>query len=180
MRQPLFVVLNCFALTSFVGTVCKTAFTTQELFYISEPSGQILIDYFVSYNFISLLYSSNNKNFYLFLDMNIGNIISQLRDKNNLSQSDLAEKSNVSRVMIGKYERGEAIPSIDAAKKMSDALGVSLDFLVGESKNASFDKRTLQRIQDLELLEESKKETLFDLIDTYIRDFKTRGAYSSI
>jgi hypothetical protein len=59
-------------------------------------------------------------------------------------------------------------------------LGVSLDFLVGESKNPSFDKRTLQRIQDLELLEESKKETLFDLIDTYIRDFKTRGAYSSI
>lgn len=141
---------------------------------------QTLIDYFISYNFIYLLYSSNNKNFYLFLDMNIGNIISQLRDKNSLSQSDLAEKSNVSRVMIGKYERGEAIPSIGAAKKIADALGVSLDFLVGESKNASFDKRTLQRIQDLELLEESKKETLFDLIDTYIRDFKTRGAYSSI
>jgi transcriptional regulator with XRE-family HTH domain len=112
--------------------------------------------------------------------MNIGSIISQLRDKNGFSQSDLAEKSNVSRVMIGKYERGEAIPSIDAAKKIADALGVSLDFLVGESKNASFDKRTLQRIQELELLEESKKETLFDLIDTYIRDFKTRGAYSSI
>jgi transcriptional regulator with XRE-family HTH domain len=112
--------------------------------------------------------------------MNIGSIISQLRDKNSFSQSDLAEKSNVSRVMIGKYERGEAIPSIDAAKKIADALGVSLDFLVGESNNASFDKRTLQRIKDLELLEESKKQTLFDLIDTYIRDFKTRGAYSSI
>jgi transcriptional regulator with XRE-family HTH domain len=112
--------------------------------------------------------------------MNIGNIILQLRDKNSFSQSDLAEKSNVSRVMIGKYERGEAIPSIDAAKKIADALGVSLDFLVGESKSPSFDKRTLQRIQELELLEESKKQTLFDLIDTYIRDFKTRGAYSSI
>ena len=33
-------------------------------------------------------------------------------------------------------------------------------------------KKTLQRIQDLELLEEEKKKTLFDLIDTYtyIRD----------
>jgi transcriptional regulator with XRE-family HTH domain len=112
--------------------------------------------------------------------MNIGNIISQSRDKNNFSQSDLAEKSNVSRVMIGKYERGEAIPSIDAAKKIADALNVSLDFLVGESKNATFDKRTIQRIQELELLEDSKKETLFDLIDTYIRDFKTRGAYASL
>ena len=111
--------------------------------------------------------------------MNIGSVISQLRDKNGFSQSDLADKSQVSRVMIGKYERGEAIPSIDAAKKIADALGVSLDYLVGETSQTSFDKRTLERIQDLELLEESKKQTLYDLIDTYIRDFKTRKAFSN-
>ena len=63
-----------------------------------------------------------------------------------------------------------------ASKNIEDALGVFLDFLVRESKSPSFDKRTLQRIQELELLEESKKQTLFDLTDTYIRDFKTRGA----
>jgi transcriptional regulator with XRE-family HTH domain len=44
----------------------------------------------------------------------------------------LADNSGVSRVMIGKYERGEAVPSIDAAKKIADALEVSLDNLVGE------------------------------------------------
>lgn len=111
--------------------------------------------------------------------MNIGNIISQLRDKNGFSQSDLADKSQVSRVMIGKYERGEAIPSIDAAKKIADALGISLDYLVGETSQTSFDKRTLERIQELELLEENKKLTLYDLIDTYIRDCKTRKAFSN-
>jgi transcriptional regulator with XRE-family HTH domain len=126
-----------------------------------------------------LLNTFNNKYFYPFLDMNISNIISQLRDKNGLSQSDLANKSQVSRVMIGKYERGEAIPSIDAAKKIADALGVSLDYLVGETSQTSFDKRTLERIQELELLEESKKQTLYDLIDTYIRDCKTRKAFSN-
>lgn len=34
------------------------------------------------------------------------------------------------------------------------------------------------RVKDLEQLEESKKQTLYDLIDTYIRDCKTRKAYS--
>ncbi|MEM1405248.1 MAG: hypothetical protein AAGG59_00625 [Bacteroidota bacterium] len=43
----------------------------------------------------------------------------------------------------------------------------------------SFDKKTLQRLQDLELLEDDKKKTLFDPIDTYIRDAKTRQAYAS-
>ncbi|MGG5578774.1 helix-turn-helix domain-containing protein [Myroides sp. C15-4] len=109
--------------------------------------------------------------------MNTGTIITQLRDKKGFSQSDLADKSGVSRVMIGKYERGEAIPSIEAAKKIADALEVSLDYLVGTISQTSFDKRTLERILALEELEESKKLILYDLIDTYIRDAKARKAY---
>jgi len=49
--------------------------------------------------------------------MNIGKIIAELRDKKGMNQVDLADKSGVSRVMIGKYERGEAAPSIDAPKR---------------------------------------------------------------
>ena len=41
-------------------------------------------------------------------------------------------------------------------------------------------KIALERIQELELLEESKKQTLYDLIDTYIRDFKTRKAFANV
>jgi len=120
------------------------------------------------------------ENFYIFLEMNIGSVITTLRDKNGFSQSDLADKSEVSRVMIGKYERGEAIPSVDAAKKIADALGVSLDYLVGGTNQVSFDKRTVDRIKDLEQLEESKKQTLYDLIDTYIRDCKTRKTFANL
>jgi transcriptional regulator with XRE-family HTH domain len=110
--------------------------------------------------------------------METGKIIATLRDKKGFSQTELADKSGVSRVMIGKYERGEAIPSIDAAKKIADALEVSLDYLVGEGINSKLDKQALKRLQDLELLEDDKKKTLFDLIDTYIRDAKARRAYA--
>jgi|SRR5690606_1912992 transcriptional regulator with XRE-family HTH domain len=111
--------------------------------------------------------------------MNTGKIIADLRDAKGWSQTDLADKSGVSRVMIGKYERDEAVPSIDAAKKIADALEVSLDYLVGEGINSKLDKKTLKRLEELELLEEDKKHTLFDLIDTYIRDFKARKAYAT-
>lgn len=111
--------------------------------------------------------------------MNTSKIIADLREDKGWSQSDLANNSDVSRVMIGKYERGEAIPSIEAAKKIADALDVSLDYLVGEGQNAKFDKKTLQRLEELEQLDDSKKQTLFDLIDTYIRDAKTRQTYST-
>lgn len=109
--------------------------------------------------------------------MNTGKIIVDLRNKKGWSQADLAQHSGVSRVMIGKYERDDASPSIEAAKKISDALGVSLDHLAGEGLLNGLDKKTIQRLQDLELLDDDKKKTLFDLIDTYIRDAKARKAY---
>ena len=70
-------------------------------------------------------------------------------------------------------------PSIEAAKKIADAFEVSLDQLVGEGINVVFDKQTLNRIKDILLLDEKKKHTLFDLIDTYIKDAETRKAYAS-
>ena len=68
--------------------------------------------------------------------METGGIITMLRKEKDWSQSVLATKSGVSREMIGKYERGEAVPSIEAAKKVADAFEVSLDYLVGEGINS--------------------------------------------
>lgn len=124
-----------------------------------------------------MLYYLNIVHFSILLDMETGRIIANLREQRNWSQTDLAENSGVSRVMIGKYERGEAVPSIEAAKKIADAFDVSLDYLVGIGINSKFDKRTLKRLQELEDLDEEKKKILLDLIDTYIRDFKASQAY---
>jgi len=48
--------------------------------------------------------------------------------------------------MIGKYERSEAVPSIDVAKKIADALEVSLKNLVGEGLLKGFDKKNAQKV----------------------------------
>ena len=109
--------------------------------------------------------------------METGKIIATLRERVRWSQTDLADKSGVSRVMIGKYERNEATPSIDAAKKIADAFEVSLDYLVGEGQNATFDKKTVKRLQDIEALAPTVKDKLFFLIDTVIRDTNAQKAY---
>jgi transcriptional regulator with XRE-family HTH domain len=109
--------------------------------------------------------------------MNIGSIITDLRKNKGWSQNQLAQAINVSREIVGRYERNDAVPSIEVAKRIADAFEVSLDHLVGEGLNADFDKKAMERLKDLELLEEDKKRTLFDLIDTYIRDAKTRKTY---
>jgi transcriptional regulator with XRE-family HTH domain len=111
--------------------------------------------------------------------MEVGKRIVELRKLNNWSQTDLANKTDISQVMVGKYERGDAAPSIEVAKKIADAFEVSLDYLVGEGVNAAFDKKTVQRLQDILSLDKETQQVLFRLIDTMIRDTKAKKAYAS-
>lgn len=106
-------------------------------------------------------------------------IISELRKQKDLSQTELANVSGVSREMIGKYERGEAVPSIDAAKKIADAFEVSMDYLIGEGSHASFDKKNVKRLQDIEKLDDTTKDKLYFVIDNIIQNFKAKKAYAS-
>ena len=45
--------------------------------------------------------------------MNLNQKISQLRNDNNWSQEELAEKLNVSRQSVSKWESGQAKPDLD-------------------------------------------------------------------
>lgn len=62
--------------------------------------------------------------------MEIGNKILELRKKCGFSQEQLAEKMEVARQTISKWELGETSPDIAQAKKLSSIFKVSLDELV--------------------------------------------------
>ena len=108
--------------------------------------------------------------------MNAGKIIAHLREEKGWSQTNLANNSSVSRVMIGKYERGEAVPSIEAAKKIADAFNVSIDYLVGKT-SIELSEDMLKRFQEVSSLPENAKKQIYMVMDALIRDFKTGQAY---
>lgn len=55
-----------------------------------------------------------------------GSRIQELRKKNNLTQSELAEKIGLSTNFIGMVERGERNTSIDKIFKLAKAFNISL------------------------------------------------------
>ena len=112
--------------------------------------------------------------------INVGKIISDLRKQRGWSQTDLAKASEVSREIIGKYERGGAVPSIEFAKRIADAFDVSLDYLVGEGQNAKFDKKIMKRIEELQNMKADFREHIFAMLDSVIRDYKTQQSYKSL
>lgn len=62
--------------------------------------------------------------------MSIGNKLIELRKKEGLSQEQVAEKLNVSRQTISKWELDETSPDLKSAKALSQLYQVSLDELV--------------------------------------------------
>ena len=59
-----------------------------------------------------------------------------LRKLNNMTQEELAEKINVSRQSIAKWESGDSVPDLEKCKLLSEIFGVSLDDLANyEAEN---------------------------------------------
>lgn len=59
--------------------------------------------------------------------MSFGSRIVSIRRKQKLSQGDLALKISLHANVLGRYERDEAIPSVEIAARIAKALEISLD-----------------------------------------------------
>ena len=111
-------------------------------------------------------------------ELGIGSRITLLRKEKKWSQVELAKNINASREIISRYERNESVPSIDMIIKIADAFGVTVDYMIGQSENSSFDKDTVDRIKNIQKMDSDTKSVLFNVIDTYIQNFKTKKAFS--
>src|SRR3989338_1079359 len=100
----------------------------------------------------------------------IGERIMQLRKAKNWSQDELAKEISSSRVMIGKYERSDNLPSIEVIVKLAKVFNVSVDFLLGEGLNDAYDKEMVKRLDEVEHLPTDEKQRIFQYMDLIIRD----------
>lgn len=67
--------------------------------------------------------------------MTLGMKIARLRSENHMSQGDLAEKLNVSRQSVSKWETDASVPDLGKLIALSDLFGVSIDELVKDRES---------------------------------------------
>lgn len=83
--------------------------------------------------------------------MDISEKILNLRKNHNLTQEELAEKLNVSRQSISKWESGQAVPEVDKVLMLGEVFHVTTDYLL---KPSEIDELTLKT----EVLERQQEE----------------------
>lgn len=65
--------------------------------------------------------------------------VSDLRNKNNLTQAELADLTKIHRIMIGRIERSDFIPSIVQLQALADVLTFDItDMFITKEEPQSF------------------------------------------
>ncbi len=108
--------------------------------------------------------------------MSFGSRLLQARKNKGMSQDDLAKLLGTKGPAIGRYERDEMKPSIEAAAKMAQLLDASLDWLVGHT-DLELDKKMIQRIQQVTKMDAKNKEHVFAMLDAFIKQNLSQTAF---
>jgi len=83
----------------------------------------------------------------------------QLREKNNLSK--VADKLDLNKSAITRYESGEYKPTLDIMIKIHEVFGVSLDWLAGiTNSNPNEYEKIVNECVDLNIAPEKLKKAI--------------------
>lgn len=98
-----------------------------------------------------------------------GTRLFDIRKRRGITQSQLGEKVGVSKRVVAFYEGDHSGPPPDLLKKLSDALGITVSYLLGESPLKEIGdtlKPTLRKyINKLKCLPPKEQNTAFRMID---------------
>lgn len=105
----------------------------------------------------------------------------RLRKKNGWSQEELAERMDVSRQSVSKWESAQSMPDIERLLQLSSMFGVSLDYLLkdeiedetakseqSENSTASVPVRSISREEAEEFLEIQSKNSVRIAIGVFL------------
>lgn len=109
---------------------------------------------------------------------NFADKLYRLRTQSGYSQEALAEKVNVSRQAISKWELGLTLPDTDKIVALSKVFDVTIDYLLKDeikvNKDESLDRLVLKFLGSAQDMEEISKELVDIMQDGMVDDMERR------
>lgn len=107
------------------------------------------------------------------IEMSVGNRISELRNKRNLTQDGLANRVGISRAALSHYEKDRREPDYDTLVKLADFFDVTTDFLLGHDKDVDKEEKRRDAIMNKIATEFPDIDLMFkDIADWTAEDFE--------
>lgn len=101
------------------------------------------------------------------IKMTFGDQLSKARKNKDLTQEELAERLNLSRQTILRWEKNQVFPDISNLKAVAQVLDVSFDYLLGEDKPEK-PPVTEMNLQDILVGKKVQLVIYEELLDDYL------------
>ncbi|TQR33996.1 helix-turn-helix domain-containing protein [Brevibacillus brevis] len=103
----------------------------------------------------------------------MGQRIKSLRERQGLSQDELASTLGMNRTNVSNYESGRTVPPGNIIRDLADFLKTNADYLLGRTddsshtrKNEEFDEEVRSLARDIQSFDPGNRDLLKDLIKT--------------
>ena len=95
----------------------------------------------------------------------IGNFIGECRAHNNLTQTELGEKINISKSTISNWENGKSLPEVSIMPKLCEALNITVNELISGERidDKNYIKKAEANLLKLKKQEEANNRVLIGL-----------------
>ncbi|MBR3357948.1 MAG: helix-turn-helix domain-containing protein [Solobacterium sp.] len=98
----------------------------------------------------------------------IGGFLKELRNEQEMTQEQLAEKLNVSRRTVSRWETGNNMPDLDLLIELADLYKVDLrELLNGERKGGNMDKEMEETVLQVAEYSNAEKQRSAKIVTVY-------------
>lgn len=93
--------------------------------------------------------------------MTLAEKLCKYRKERKLSQVDVAEKLNVTRQKVSRWEHGTSVPDIETMKRLAEIYGVSVTEMLQQEEEKSIEQPIVKKVKEVS---HSKQEDIVALL----------------
>lgn len=92
------------------------------------------------------------------------NRIKEIRLVNNMKQSDLADRLNVTQATVSGWESGRRTPDLETVRRIAELFDCSIDELLGNEKAPTVEQNGERSMLDITALSPENRDRLEDYL----------------
>lgn len=110
----------------------------------------------------------------------MGETISLLRKEKGMTQSELAEKMNVTDKAVSKWERNLSCPDINSIPKLAEILGISVEELLKSQNKDSSENNKIEEILNIALIGVGLAMGICVVVTSILKQIDSNSAFAML
>ena len=110
----------------------------------------------------------------------MGETISLLRKEKGMTQSELAEKMNITDKAVSKWERNLSCPDINSIPKLAEILGISVEELLKSQNKDSSENNKIEEILNIALIGVGLAMGICVVVTSILKQIDSNSAFAML